>query len=86
MKGCLRSFYVDQSSKEHTLQFSIKGWWISDYIAFYRGQEAVMSIQALTDSVVIECKCNWNLQSIQVQNYGSFTPTLKNIQNNFDTY
>jgi len=54
LKGCLRSFYVDQNSKEHTLQFSIKGWWISDYIAFYGGQEAVMSIQALTDSVVIE--------------------------------
>ena len=54
LKWWLRSFYLDQSSKEHTLQFSTKGWWISDYIAFYGEQEAVMSIQALTDFVVIE--------------------------------
>ena len=69
LNGCLRSFYVDQNSKEHTLQFSIKGWWISDYIAFYGGQEAVMSIQALTDSVVIEAtKKNIHILNLYIEN------------------
>lgn len=33
--GCLRTYFIDASGKEHTLQFAIKGWWISDYIALY---------------------------------------------------
>jgi len=28
--GCLRSYCTDKSGKEHTLQFAINGWWISD--------------------------------------------------------
>lgn len=34
-KGCLRTYFKDFSGKEHTLQFAIKDWWISDYIALY---------------------------------------------------
>ena len=34
-KGCLRTYYKDPLGKEHTLQFGIKGWWISDYIALF---------------------------------------------------
>ena len=30
--GCLRSYCIDKNGKEHTLQFAIKNWWISDYI------------------------------------------------------
>ncbi|MDC1431002.1 cyclic nucleotide-binding domain-containing protein, partial [Bacteroidia bacterium] len=30
--GCLRSYCYDKNGKEHTLQFAIKKWWISDYI------------------------------------------------------
>jgi CRP-like cAMP-binding protein len=29
--GCLRSFFIDEAGKDHTLQFAIKDWWISDY-------------------------------------------------------
>ncbi len=31
--GCLRSYLLDNVGKEHTLQFAVKDWWISDYIA-----------------------------------------------------
>ncbi len=34
-QGCLRTYYIDLVGKEHTLQFAIKGWWISDYIALF---------------------------------------------------
>ena len=34
-EGCLRSYCIDKNGKEHTLQFAIKDWWISDYTAFF---------------------------------------------------
>jgi len=33
--GCLRSYIIDLEGKEHTLQFAVNSWWISDYIALY---------------------------------------------------
>jgi len=42
-KGCLRTYFIDVSGKEHTLQFAVKGWWISDYIALY-GKEKTKSV------------------------------------------
>ena len=41
--GCLRTYFIDSSGKEHTLQFAIKGWWISDYIALF-GKEKIKSV------------------------------------------
>lgn len=34
-EGCLRSYCLDKNGKEHTLQFAINDWWISDFIAIY---------------------------------------------------
>ena len=42
-EGCLRTYFIDRSGKEHTLQFAIKGWWISDYIALY-GKERTQTV------------------------------------------
>jgi CRP-like cAMP-binding protein len=52
--GCLRSFCVDKSGKEHTLQFAVKNWWISDYIAIHNDEYATLTVECLTDSKVIE--------------------------------
>ncbi len=41
--GCLRTYFIDRSGKEHTLQFAVKGWWISDYIALY-GKERTQTV------------------------------------------
>ena len=52
--GCLRSFCTDKSGKEHTLQFAIKNWWISDYIAIHNNENATLTIECLKASRVIE--------------------------------
>ena len=52
--GCLRSYCTDKSGKEHTLQFAIKNWWISDYIAIHNNESATLTIESLTESTVIE--------------------------------
>ena len=52
--GCLRSYCIDKNGKEHTLQFAIKNWWISDYIAIHNDELATLTVECLTASKVIE--------------------------------
>ena len=52
--GCLRSYCIDKSGKEHTLQFGIKNWWISDYIAIHNNESATLTVECLKESTVIE--------------------------------
>jgi len=52
--GCLRSYCTDKNGKEHTLQFAIKNWWISDYIAIHNNELATLTVETLTESTVIE--------------------------------
>jgi CRP-like cAMP-binding protein len=52
--GCLRSYSIDKNGKEHTLQFAIKEWWISDYIAIHSDELATLTVECLTESNIIE--------------------------------
>jgi CRP-like cAMP-binding protein len=52
--GCLRSYCLDKNGKDHTLQFGIKNWWISDYIAIHNNEFATLTIECLKESKVIE--------------------------------
>ncbi len=52
--GCLRSYCTDKNGKEHTLQFAIKNWWISDFIAIYNNELATLTVESIKDSKVIE--------------------------------
>ena len=52
--GCLRSYCIDKNGKEHTLQFAIKNWWISDYIAIHNNELANLTVECLKESEVIE--------------------------------
>ena len=51
--GCLRSYGIDKNDKEHTLQFAIKGWWISDFIAVYTNEPATLNVEAINNSNII---------------------------------
>jgi len=50
--GCLRAYFIDSIGKEHTLQFAIKDWWISDYTAFFSSTKAIMNIECLQDAIL----------------------------------
>ncbi|WP_452224136.1 Crp/Fnr family transcriptional regulator [Lacinutrix chionoecetis] len=50
--GCLRTFHNDVYGKEHTIQFGIKDWWITDYTAFFLSSEALMNLEVLQDCTV----------------------------------
>jgi CRP-like cAMP-binding protein len=53
-EGCLRSYCIDKNGKEHTLQFAITNWWISDYIAIHTDEPATLTIESRYDYNVIE--------------------------------
>lgn len=50
--GCLRAFFIDEKGREHTLQFAVQDWWISDYTAYFTGDMAIMSIECIQDAVL----------------------------------
>lgn len=75
--GCLRSFCIDKSGKEHTLQFGIKDWWISDYIAIHNKESASLTIECLKESTVIEFNAK-KLNNIFVP-FPEFEPFQRNL-------
>ncbi|MEO1053335.1 MAG: Crp/Fnr family transcriptional regulator [Bacteroidota bacterium] len=50
--GCLRSYFIDESGKDHTLQFAINDWWISDYTALFSKGKAMMTIECIQDAIL----------------------------------
>lgn len=50
--GCLRTYFIDNSGKEHTLQFAINDWWISDYTAFFTSTKAIMHIETIQNATL----------------------------------
>ena len=35
VEGCFKMYLVDESGKEHNLQFAIENWWIGDLGSFH---------------------------------------------------
>ena len=50
--GCLRSYLMDSHGKEHTVQFGIKDWWISDYTAYFSSSKSIMNIEVIKDATL----------------------------------
>jgi len=52
--GCLRTYYLDESGKEHTIQFAVNDWWISDYTAFFTGGRAMLYIECIQQAAIFQ--------------------------------
>ena len=52
--GCLRSFYLDEQAREHTLHFAVENAAITDFTALYNNKPSLLQIECITDSVIIE--------------------------------
>lgn len=52
LEGCLRAYHIDAHGKEHTVQFGIKDWWISDYTSFFSENTSIMTIEVIQDAVL----------------------------------
>jgi len=53
-KGCVRSYYADDSGFEHTVQFGVEDWWIGDFASFVTQTPAKLNVEALEDCEIIQ--------------------------------
>ncbi|WP_024769869.1 Crp/Fnr family transcriptional regulator [Aquimarina macrocephali] len=49
IKGCLKSYFFDNTGKEHILQFAMENWWVTDYDAFTNQKVANISVDCIED-------------------------------------
>lgn len=79
--GLLRTYITDQKGAEHTLQFSLEGWWVSDLSSFLTGKPSRYNIEALEDcELLMITKPSWDLL---LEKYPAFQKYFRIlIQNN----
>lgn len=53
-KGSFRAYVIGEEGEEHTIQFAIEDWWITDYNSYIFQQPASMFVMALEDSTVLQ--------------------------------
>jgi CRP-like cAMP-binding protein len=71
--GAFRGYVVGDSGEEHTIQFAIDDWWISDYNSYIYQQPATMFVVAVEDSLVL-----------QIDHAGE--TKLKSMQHSYETF
>jgi CRP-like cAMP-binding protein len=54
IEGAFRAYVIGEDGEEHTIQFGIEDWWISDYNSYVFQQPATMFVVALEDSTVLQ--------------------------------
>lgn len=53
LNGCLRKFFVNDKGIEHTTEFAIETWWITDNLAYERRLPSDFYIQAIENTTVL---------------------------------
>ena len=54
IKGCLRTYTIDDSGFEHIVLFGIEDWWVGDLYSFLTQTPANYFIDALEDSEILQ--------------------------------
>lgn len=54
VNGAFRSYFISKEGVEHTIQFAIEDWFISDFNSYIHQIPASLYVEALEDSVVQE--------------------------------
>jgi CRP-like cAMP-binding protein len=52
--GILRAYYEDKSGRESTIMFALQDWWITDMHCFINRHPAMLNIQAVEHSEVLQ--------------------------------
>lgn len=66
--GALRAYIVAEDGSDHTIQFAVKDWWISDYNSYIYQKPATMFVIALEDSTVLQITCERE-KALKASNY-----------------
>ncbi len=52
-EGAMRTYYVDDTGQEHSLQLGVEEWWINDLHSYLTGAQSNMYVQALEKTNLI---------------------------------
>ncbi|WP_299462997.1 Crp/Fnr family transcriptional regulator [uncultured Microscilla sp.] len=58
IKGCLRSFLIDDNDREYTVQFGIENWWMSDFTAYFTGAKSILYLECLENCELLAISKN----------------------------
>lgn len=53
-QGAFRAYVLSEDGQDHTINFAIDDWWITDYNSYIFQQPATMFVVALEDSVILQ--------------------------------
>ncbi len=65
-KGLLRAYTIDDSGKEHIIQFGPEDAWVADRNSFYFNEPAMFFVDAIEDSEIIFLNKNFSDKAISV--------------------
>ena len=54
IKGCLKTFYVNNEGQEHVVLFAIENWWTADLGSFLTQKPADYNVQCIENTEVIQ--------------------------------
>lgn len=54
VKGCLKTFYLDENGFEHIIDFSIEEWWADDLYSFLTQTPSRSNIKAIEDTEILQ--------------------------------
>ena len=58
IKGAFRSYAVTDDGQDHTVQFAIENWWVSDFNSYIYQHPATLFIVAIEDSILLQIEYN----------------------------
>jgi CRP-like cAMP-binding protein len=68
VEGAFRAYVVADEGEEHTIQFAVEDWWISDYNSYIYQKPASMFVIALEDSLILQIDFEAE-QKLKAQNH-----------------
>src|ERR1700743_1749819 len=56
IKGCLKTYYQDESGFEHIIDFSIEEWWADDLYSLVTQTPSKSNIKAIEDTDIVQIR------------------------------
>ena len=54
VRGCLKSYYIDENGSEHIIDFLVEEWWADDLYSFFTETASKSQIRAIEDTEVVQ--------------------------------
>ncbi|MEO5593391.1 MAG: Crp/Fnr family transcriptional regulator [Chitinophagaceae bacterium] len=72
-EGTLRAYYIDKTGRESTIMFAIADWWITDMFCFINPQPAMLCIEAVEDSSILQLqKGDWDKLLVKIPKFEKY--------------